>query len=234
MSRNESDGARELLSGHRLFDQLEPPDLDRLMAFARTERYGVNEVIFHKGDPGHSMMAIVAGRIKISSSSPKGKEAVLAVLGEGEILGEMALLDGKPRSADATALEPTELLVLHRREFLPFLERNPNICIRLLVILSDRLRRTSELVEDRAFMSLPSRLAKTLLDLAHSDGREGPEGVRIDFRMSQRNLGALLGASRESVNKQLGAWQNEGLIRMGRGFLVLRRPDELARLIDVL
>ncbi len=121
-----------------------------------------------------------------------------------------------------------------RREFLPFLERNPNICIRLLVILSDRLRRTSELVEDRAFMSLPSRLAKTLLDLAHSDGREGPEGVRIDFGMSQRNLGALLGASRESVNKQLGAWQNEGLIRMGRGFLVLRRPEELARLIDVL
>lgn len=233
MTRNASGGARELLSGHLLLDQLEPHELDRLMAFARTERYGANEVIFCKGDPGHSMMAIVAGRIKISSSSPKGKEAVLAILGNGEILGEMALLDGKPRSADATALEPSELLVLHRREFLPFLERNPKICIRLLVILSDRLRRTSELVEDRAFMSLPSRLAKMLLDLAHSDGREGPEGVRIEFGMSQGNLGALLGASRESVNKQLGAWQNEGLIRMGRGFLILRQPEDLARIVEV-
>ena len=225
--------ARKLVTGHSLLDRLEPHELDKLMRFARLERHGPGEVIFRKGDPGHSMMTVLKGRIKVSSSSPEGKELVLAVLAQGEILGEMAVLEGKPRSADATALEATELLLLDRRDFIPFLERNPKICIRMLALLSDRLRRTSELLEDRAFLSLPARLAKTLLDLARSQGRELEDGVRIDFTMSQGNLGALLGASRESVNKQLAAWRNEGLIDMRRGFVVITRPQELARLIEL-
>ncbi len=225
--------ARKLVTGHSLLDRLEPHELDKLMRFARLERHGPGEVIFRKGDPGLSMMTVLSGRIKVSSSSPEGKELVLAVLAQGEILGEMAILEGKPRSADATALEATELLLLDRRDFIPFLERNPKICIRMLALLSDRLRRTSELLEDRAFLSLPARLAKTLLDLARSQGRELEDGVRIDFTMSQRNLGALLGASRESVNKQLAAWRNEGLIDMRRGFVVITRPQELARLIEL-
>lgn len=225
--------ARRLVSGHSLLDRLEPHELDKLMRFARVARYPANAVIFSKGDPGHSMMTVLKGRIRISSSSPEGKQLVLAVLAQGEILGEMAVLEGKPRSADATALEPTELLLLDRRDFIPFLEQNPKICIKMLAILSDRLRRTSELLEDRAFLSLPARLAKTLLDLARSQGSEPEGGVRIDFRMSQRSLGALLGASRESVNKLLRAWQNEGLIEMGRGFLVINRPQELAHIIDL-
>ena len=177
------------------------------------------------------MMTVMKGRIKISSSSPEGKEVVLAVLGKGEILGEMAILEGKPRSADATAVEPSRLLVLHGRDFIPFLEGNPKICIRLLRILSARLRRTSELVEERTFLSLPSRLAKTLVDLALAEGHEAPEGVRIDFKMSQKDFGGLLGASRESVNKQLAAWQDEGLIKVGRGVIILTELKELARMI---
>lgn len=231
MTRKAPVDTRELVSGHLLLGQLEPHELDNLMAFARMERYGANEVIFRKGDLGHSMMTVMKGRIKISSSSPEGKEVVFTVLGKGEILGEMAILEGRARSADATALEPSELLVLHRRDFIPFLERNPKICIRLLSILSARLRRTSELVEDRTFLSLPSRLAKTLVDFALAEGHEVPEGIRIDFKMSQKDFGGLLGASRESVNKQLGAWQDEGLIIMGRGFIVLTQPKELARMI---
>ncbi len=234
MTRKADIETREFVSGHLLLDQLEPHELNTLLTFARTERYGANEVIFRKGDPGQSMMIVVKGRIKISSSAPDGKEAVLTVLGEGEVLGEMAILEEKARSADATALEASELLVLHKRDFIPFLERNPKTCVKLLRILCNRLRRTSELIEDRTFLSLPSRLAKTLLDLARAEGRNVPEGVRFDFKMSQKNLGALLGASRESVNKQLHAWQNGGLIKMGRGFIILRRPEELARLIDVL
>ena len=157
---------------------------------------------------------------------------VLTVLGTGEILGEMAILERKDRSAEATALEPSELLVLQRRDFIPFLERNPKVCIRMLCVLSDRLRRTSELVEDRTFLSLSSRLAKALLDLARVSGREVPEGVRVEFKMSQKNLAASLGASRESINKQLGAWQNEGLIKKGRGFIILNQPRELVRIIE--
>ena len=232
MARKASVDTQELVSGHFLLNQLEPDELDKLMTFAKMERYGANEVIFRKGDPGHSMMMVMQGRIKISSSSAEGKEVVLTVLGTGEFLGEMAILEKKERSADATALEPSELLVLQSRDFIPFLERNPKICIRMLCALSDRLRRTSELVEDRTFLSLPSRLAKTLLDLARAHGRDVPEGVRVEFKMSQKNFAAWLGASRESVNRQLSAWQDDGLIRKGRGFIILNQPRELARIVE--
>ncbi len=226
-------GSGHLAAKHLLLEHLEPHELERLMAFARSQHHPAGEVIFRKGDPGISMMSIVDGRVKISVASPDGKEAVLAVLGPGEVLGEMAILEDKNRSADATALDACELLVLQKRDFIPFLERNPAICIRLLRILCERLRRTSAQVEDRTFLSLPARLAKTLLDLADSTGRETTDGVRVDFKMSQKNFGGLLGASRESVNKQLHAWQAEGLLTIGRGFVVLARPEDLARVIDV-
>lgn len=220
-------------SSHSLLDALEPDERAKLAAFARKELYKADEVIFRRGDPGNSMMTVVRGRIKISSSSSEGKEVVLAILGQGEVLGEMAVLEGKPRSADATTLEASELMVIHKRDFVPFLERNPRICISLLGILSARLRSTSALVEDQRFLSFPSRLAKMLLDLALADGHEEPDGMRIDFKMSQKTVGALLSASRESVNKQLAAWQSEGLIKMGRGFIVLTQPEELARIVEV-
>ncbi|MEE2970866.1 MAG: Crp/Fnr family transcriptional regulator, partial [Pseudomonadota bacterium] len=176
-----------------------------------------------------SMLTVISRRVKISVSSSEGKEAVLAILGRGEVLGEMALIDGKERSADATALEPSEALSIHRRDFIPFLERNPAICLRLLGVMSDRLRRTSEMVEDRSFLDLPGRLAKTLLDLGRTDGVDTKDGLRIDMPMSQSAFGAMLGASRETINKQLKAWQDEGLIITGRRFVVLVDVDRLAR-----
>ena len=226
-------GSGHLAAKHLLLEHLEPHELERLMAFARSQHHPAGEVIFRKGDPGISMMSIVDGRVKISVASPDGKEAVLAVLGPGEVLGEMAILEDRNRSADATALDACELLVLQKRDFIPFLERNPAISIRLLRILCERLRRTSAQVEDRTFLSLPARLAKTLLDLADRAGRETTDGMRVDFKMSQKNFGGLLGASRESVNKQLHAWQSDGLLTIGRGFVVLARPEDLARVIDV-
>lgn len=221
-----------VVTGHFLLDQLEPDELDDLLAYARVERYEANDVIFRKGDRGQSMMMVVDGRIKISASDADGKEVVLAILEKGELLGEMAILEEKARSADATAMEPSELVVLHKRDFIPFLERNSKVCIKLLTIMSDRLRRTSELVEDRAFLSFRSRLAKALLDLAATGGHEVAEGVRIEFTISQKDFGALLGASRESVNKQFQAWRSEGLIKLGRGFIILRRPDALACVVE--
>jgi CRP-like cAMP-binding protein len=226
-------GSGRVAASHLLLEHLEPHELERLMAFARSQRHPAGEVIFHKGDPGISMMSIVEGRVKISVASPDGKEAVLAVLGPGEVLGEMAIIEDKDRSADATALDACELLVLQKRDFIPFLERNPAICIRLLRILCERLRRTSELIEDRTFLSLPARLAKTLLDLADTGGHETEDGMRVDFNMSQKNFGGLLGASRESVNKQLHAWQSEGLLTIGRGYVVLIRPDDLGRVVTM-
>jgi len=212
-----------------LLGQLEPQELKRVLAFSRTERFPAGQVIFRRGEPGHSMLTVISRRAKISVSSSEGKEAVLVILGRGEVLGDMALIDGKERSADATALEPSEALSIHRRDFIPFLERNPAICLRLLGIMSDRLRRISEMVEDRSFLDLPGRLAKTLLDLGRTDGVDTKDGLRIDIPMSQSAFGAMLGASRETINKQLKAWQNEGLIITGRRFVVLVDVDRLAR-----
>jgi CRP/FNR family cyclic AMP-dependent transcriptional regulator len=115
----------ELISGYPLLGQLEADELARVLAFARTERFSAGQVIFRRGEPSQSMMTVISGRIKISVSSSEGKEAVLAILGRGEVLGEMALIDGKERSADATAMESGEALSIHRRDFIPFLERNP-------------------------------------------------------------------------------------------------------------
>ncbi len=232
MAASDADSGR-IAATHTLLGHLEPHELERLMAFARSQHHAAGEVIFRKGDPGISMMSIVEGRVKISVASPEGKEAVLAVLGPGEVLGEMAIIEDKDRSADATALDACELLVLQKRDFIPFLERNPAISIRLLRILCERLRRTSALVEDRTFLSLPARLAKTLLELADTTGHETTDGTRVDFNMSQKNFGGLMGASRESVNKQLHAWQTEGLLTMGRGYVVLARPEDLARVVDI-
>ena len=224
---------KELVSKHFLFRHLEPHEAERLMVFARRQRFHAGDVIFRRGDAGSSMMSVAKGQIKISVSSVDGKEVTLAILGEGESLGEMAIFAGHERSADATALEDTELLVLEHRDVIPFLERHPEICIRLLGVLSERLRRTSELVEDRAFLSLPARLAKALLDLGQASGRQTQEGIRIGFKMSQKSFGAMLGASRESVNKQFRAWQSDGYLILGRSYVVLTRPDALQHIVDV-
>jgi len=205
MSDQPDPGLVELVAGHVLLGQLEPDELSRVLAFARTERFCAGQVIFRRGEPGHSMMTVISGRIKISVSSSEGKEAVLAILGRGEVLGEMALIDGKERSADAIAMDDGEALSIHRRDFIPFLERNPAICIRLLGILAERLRRASEMIEDRSFLDLPGRLAKMLIDMSQTDGVETDEGLRIEMPMSQSNFGAILGASRETINKQLKA-----------------------------
>jgi CRP/FNR family transcriptional regulator, cyclic AMP receptor protein len=229
-----ADGSRRraLFTSHPVLSCLSAEELDHVLGFVVAQRYDAGEAMFRKGDVGQSMMLITAGKVKVSASGPDGREAVLAVLGEGEILGEMAILDNKPRSADATALEACEVLVLRQRDFLPFLERNPVVTTRLLGMISERLRRTSELLEDRMLRHLPGRLAKALLDLGNCGQAPCPPGTRIPLAVRQRVFASLLGTTRESLNKLLHVWQKEGLVRLERGSVVLERPDDLARLVD--
>lgn len=222
---------RAIFARHAVLGLLEPQEIDRVLAFSVARQFRPGEVIFRKGDAGDSMMVVFAGRVKIGVVGPDSREAVLAILGVGEILGEMAILDSKPRSADAIALEATELLVLHRRDFIPFLEHNPRIATRLLRLVCERLRRTSALVEDRMFRQLPARLAKALLELA-SDGPVCPPGIRIELHMSQKTFASVLGVSREALNKQLRAWEDAGLVGVGRGHVTIEQPDALARIVD--
>ncbi|MBV8890300.1 MAG: Crp/Fnr family transcriptional regulator [Alphaproteobacteria bacterium] len=218
---------RLLLRRNYLFRGLTDREADAILAYARLARYPAGAEIFAKGEPGDSMLAIAHGLVRISSTSAEGKQAVLNLIGEAEIFGEIALLDGKERTADATAITACELLVVERRFFLPVLRSDPDLCITLMTMLCGRLRRTSEQVEDMLFRDVEARLAKILLRLAREHGESAPGMLRIDVKLSQRELGDIAGATRESINKHLQAWQRSGIISLDKGSIVIRDADAL-------
>jgi CRP/FNR family cyclic AMP-dependent transcriptional regulator len=205
---------RRLFEGHALFGQLPQADLDALLLHARVAHYPAGRAIFAKGSPGRSMMAILKGSIRISTPSPAGPDIVLTILQPGEVFGEIALLDGEDRTADATAIGDCELLVIDHRDFVPFLERRADICILLLKLLCQRLRQTDQQFEEAMFGRLEGRLAMALVRLAGS-APAAAKGV-VALRVTQQELAGMVGAARESVNKQLHVWQNAGVLRLGK------------------
>ncbi len=181
------------------------------------------QVICSKGDPGAHLFVVVTGRVKISVPSEDGREIILGILESGETFGEVAVLVGSEHAATATAMEGTELAAIERAEFLRFLDREPAAARALLTTLCARLNSVTELAEDLSFLPLPRRLAKTLLALGRTYGTRTPQGLQIGLHLCQQELANLVGTSRESINKQLGAWQAEGVIGMDHGLITLRR-----------
>ena len=232
MAVSEREGWREALLKSPLFQAMTPEELDGTLKLAIDRRYPRGSLIFQKGDEGSSLMAVLQGRVKISSVSSEGKEITLNVIHQSEIFGEIALLDGKRRSADATASEDTLLLVVERRHFLPFLRQNDDLYLRLLAVLCERLRRTSMALEELALFDLPARLARVLLKMAEDYGRPAVGGVRIDVKLSQRDLSTLVASTRESVNKQMQSWRRDGVVDMDAGHIVLCRSHELHMLVE--
>jgi CRP/FNR family cyclic AMP-dependent transcriptional regulator len=222
---------RQIFERHLLFGKLSASEIDSLISYSRVERYTAGREIFAKGSPGQSLVAVLRGSIKISSLSDEGKEIVFNIINAGEIFGEIAVLDGEERSADATAMTDCELLVLNRRDFLHLLENRADLCMIMLRILCQRLRQTSEQVEDVMFRHLESRLAKRLLHLAESVGLHGLQSTSVELHVSQRELGNMAGGSRESVNKILQNWHRQGLIDLGKASVLIRDIEALRRLI---
>ena len=226
------DARRASLLASPLFAAMTPAELDAILTMAIEHRYHRGQTIFQKDDAGSALMAVLAGRVRISAVSAEGKEMTLNVISPGEVFGEIALLDGKPRSADATAIEETILLVLERRDFLPFVLNNQDLTARLLAILCERLRRTSVALEDIALFDLPVRLGRVLLKLGEDYGRPTDAGLRIDMKLSQKDLSNLVAATRESINKQLRTWREAGMVTIDGGYLILTRPARLKRLVE--
>jgi CRP-like cAMP-binding protein len=212
---------RQILLRHHLFASFTSSELDQVLARARVVTYKAREDIFRKGSAGLGLLAVLKGTVRISSVGPDGDQVVLNQIGEGDVFGEIALLDGKERTADATAMTNCELLQIDRRDFLPFLRANPDIALRLLALLCDRLRRTTEQVEDMIFLDAEARLAKKLLSLGEARPRRKLPSERMSVTISQRELGIMIGLSRESINKQLSAWQSEGVIKVENGAIVV-------------
>jgi len=229
-----ADERRALLARVPLFSSLAPRELDALVRVAHARRLAPREELFHKGDDGAQVYVVVRGKLKVLTTSAAGDDVVFNLHGPGEVIGEVALLAGLPRTASVVAIERSELLVVDRRDFLACVRREPELAVKLLSIMAERLKRLSELVEDTLFLNLPVRLAKKLCEVAATDGEETPEGTRIRLRLSQEEWGDLVGATRESINKQMRAWTEQGLIGLDRGHLVIRRPEAIRILADCL
>jgi CRP/FNR family transcriptional regulator len=195
--------------------------------------FDADQVIFHFGDPAGLLYIITGGKVKITYSSPDGQEAVLAILGEGDFFGELALLDDSPRSATAETIEPTETLTLHRDEFLSYIDSKPAFARHVLHILAKRIRHLNKQVSDIFFLDLPARLARTILLLADQHGEPAADGVLITISLTQTDLAEMTGATRVSINKALGRFRRAGWVRVeGRHLTVVNR-EALDHLIHI-
>jgi CRP/FNR family cyclic AMP-dependent transcriptional regulator len=222
---------RQILERHAVLGKLSPGEIDTLLRYSRVERYPEHEEIFAKGSPGTSMMLVLAGSVRISSISFSGKEIVFNIINAGELVGEVAVFDGGPRSGDAVAMTDCELLVLNRRDLMPCLERHADICLELIKILCERLRRTSEQVEDLVFRHVESRIAKALLQLSVRFGGQQIDGKMLELHLSQTELSTIVGSTRESVNKQLSEWEKKGIVARRKELVIVRDATALERLI---
>lgn len=222
---------RTALARHFLFGQLPPEGLERLLALAIERRFANGQIIFQKGETGSSMMLVLEGLVRISACSPDDKEIVFNRIEPGDAFGEIALIDGRERSADATAVGECTLLIIRRQDFIPLLkqliQQHPEVAIQLLSVLCRKLRDTNEIVEAVGLLPVPVRLARLLIKMAESAGVKTPEGLRVDLKLSQRELGNLIGATRESVNKQFRAWHEEGLMAIGQSHIIILQEDVL-------
>ena len=218
---------RELLGSVSIFASLGDAELEILLQSTTTKTLKPKEVLCRKGDPGHQLYGILSGSLKVTTTGMDGKDVMFGLMGAGEVIGEIAVLDGEERSATVTAVEKTELLTLHRRELIPFLETNPRAAIGLAGVLAARVRQLSDRAEDRQTMPLRGRIAKRLLSLSEQYGKHPVVGGPVEVRMPQQDLADLVGTTRESVNKQLRAWEEEGIVELGRGRVVIKQPESL-------
>jgi len=212
------------------FSGLDAVGLETIGRSVRTRRFRRGEVIFHLGDPGDALFIVMSGGIKISLPSDTGDEAILATLRSGDVFGELALLDGAPRSATATAIEPTETLVLPRAQFRDLIATEPAVRDALLASIAGELRRLTNHVEELHFLDITGRLASRLSRLALDGGTKLPDGsIRLAAPLTQGDLAAMIGCTRQSVNKLLGIFTDDHLIRLDRDNIVVLDLEGLGR-----
>jgi CRP-like cAMP-binding protein len=228
--QNPGAASRELLFACDLFRGLAADERQGLIGRARTRQFVAEETIFLMGAASDSMMAILSGRVQISVPSPDGNEVALATVGPGEIFGEIGLLDGGERTADAKATTECSLAILYRRDILAFLDEHPAAWWNIVSVLCERLRRTDQQISDVAMVSLPVRLAKTLLRIATIRQDSAAAHGSSQIHLTQRQLGKIIGATRESVNKHLGKWQRKGVIQITKGSIVISDRSSLENL----
>ncbi len=218
---------RRLVREVPLLARLSEADVAALARLGHARAYPDRTVIFREGDAGDALHVVIEGRVRISVLSNEGQEVTLGFLEAGDCVGDLAVLDGGRRTATATTAATTRTFVVTSESFRAWLAERPGAATALLTTLALRLRRTDQVLADVSFLDLSHRLAKQLLQLsAATAAGPGPGSVRI----TQAELGTLLGVSRESVNKQLGAFQREGWVSLSRGVIILNDAQALRSL----
>jgi CRP/FNR family transcriptional regulator/CRP/FNR family cyclic AMP-dependent transcriptional regulator len=216
-----------LLAQVPLFASLTTEQLAEIADRLIMRNYQRGATIIRQDEPGSMLYIIVNGHVKITSVSSEGEELILALLTDNDFFGELSLLDGQPHSASATAMETTQVMTLNRDEFLEVIAKNPEMVNNILVVLSNRLRRTNTMFEDAVFLQLPARLSKRLLELGEQHGLKTDSGLEIELRLTQQDLANFLGASRVAINRLLRQLQDSGLISINRKHITILQPGEL-------
>ena len=225
----------ELLRTHPFFSALAEQEVQHLLKHSRTRRVAAGQVIFHREGPGDGLYGVLSGRVAFTVDSAEGKELILNILGPGEFFGEIALLDGKGRTAAAVARDNCQLLFIDRSEFFAFVSHRPEMMLAIIAMLCARLRRATDYIENSAFLNFSTRLAKQLLELLAEPGRDPGRGEQATaLNVSQVELASMLGVSRELVNAQLVAWSDAGIITQGRGRLVVQNRGILERMVEAI
>lgn len=228
-TRGQTGGKLSVLRKHPYFADLKPDAFDQLCRYAKHTTLKRGATIASKGDPGTSLFAVISGTVKISVSSPDGRNAILNLIGPGEIFGEVAVLDGQSRTADAIANTNCELFIIDRRDFIPFVRGQPELAMKFIELLCARLRWTSDQVEQVILQDLPGRLASALLRLTerHKSGQGGRT-----IAVTQQEISEMVGMTRESINKQLRAWAAREWVRLEHGAIVVLKPEPLQTLVE--
>jgi CRP/FNR family cyclic AMP-dependent transcriptional regulator len=219
----------EALVKTELFRDLQEEVIHALAARAVSRSFRKGERIFHQGDPGDAMYVVVAGLVKVVVVAESGDEMVLVTLSPPESFGELALIDGRPRSATAEAVESTELLVLTRRTLMETLATHPSLADSMLRSLGGLIRRLTEQATDLVFLDLHGRVAKLLLGFALDAGKSTKPDTVLDLHLTQRELAAMVGGSRQSVNQILHAFEGRGYIELRGRSVVIKDPERLRR-----
>jgi CRP/FNR family cyclic AMP-dependent transcriptional regulator len=213
-------------------------EIDQKIIYDQCTRRSVSPrtVIVSQGSSGRDMFIVVSGSLKVSVLSGEGKEISFVVLRQGDYFGELSMIDGRRRSATVTAIENSELLVLGHSEYQLLLREHPHTATefltRMLLTLANRIRATDELYQDSVFLDVSARLAKFLLSASIEDNDSGPGQRLMDVQLSQYELGTLVNASRESVNKQLRDWEEQGIVDVHKGKITILDPTRLQQKVE--
>ena len=212
-----------------LFERMSPEEREELRGMMSQTTLRRGEVLFNEGDSGDRLYILLTGKVKLGHTSVDGRENLLAVLGPGEIVGELTLFDPGPRSATATAVATTELLALEHNQLMGFIDSHPTLARDMLRALAVRLRLTNTALADLVFSDVPGRVAKALLDLAERFGAPTEDGIHVPHDLTQEELAQLVGASRETINKSLAEFSSRGWIRLEGRAVTLIDVERLKR-----